>query len=74
MKDRYIELRQELGSQEAVAELLGVTSKAISFRERGKTEIKREAMLAIEKLVEDKRRCIEAGISEAADMEDADSV
>lgn len=48
----YATLRESVGTQAAVARMLGVTNKTISHRELGKIEIKPEAMTAIESLAQ----------------------
>jgi transcriptional regulator with XRE-family HTH domain len=43
----YKELRQQIGKQREVAEMLGLTRQVISLREHGGTPIKKEAEIAI---------------------------
>lgn len=51
--DEYRTIRQSLGSQEQVAEALGVARNTVARRERGELPIDREAELAIRRLAED---------------------
>jgi DNA-binding XRE family transcriptional regulator len=44
---RYRELREDIGSQNLVAKLLGVDKRTIQRRENGELKITREAELAI---------------------------
>lgn len=49
--DRYRELRESIGSQVAVADLLGVTRETVGSRERGLVKITAEHLLALEALI-----------------------
>lgn len=46
----YKELRQKVGTQEAVADLLGVTRQLISAREKNAARITEEAAIALREL------------------------
>ena len=45
--EEYKSTRESIGTQEAVAELLGITKMTIIRREKGKTPITREAEIAL---------------------------
>lgn len=49
-KEKYKILRKKLGTQQEVAELLGVTRQLIGMRESGEAKIAKEAELAIRSL------------------------
>jgi len=51
---QYKKLRKTLGTQQDVAELLGVTRKTVQERELKKVKIKTEAGLAIQMLSQDR--------------------
>lgn len=48
--DEYAAARRRIGTQEAVAKLLGVNRVTLANRERGKAPISREASMAMESL------------------------
>ena len=52
---KYKKLREEIGSQEFVAKLLGVNKQTLSNRERGKYSIGKEQSWAILHLVQVKK-------------------
>jgi DNA-binding transcriptional regulator YiaG len=52
----YKKIRESLGDQVRVAELLGVTKNTVSRRETGESPVDREAELAIRCLAEHARR------------------
>jgi hypothetical protein len=49
--DEYRDLRRQLGTQETVAPLLGISSNALSDRENAHAEIRQESFLALHALL-----------------------
>ena len=52
---QYKKVRESIGTQSEVAKMLKIARPTISHRERGRHPITREATLALQKLLQDKR-------------------
>lgn len=51
--NKYKKLRKSLGTQQQVAELLGITRQQVGMRESGAAKITKEAELAIKYLTQE---------------------